>query len=554
MRWNTMGVAFSLLTVLGLVMASCAPAAGPASSPAATQPAAAAKAGAPAPSPKAGESPRYGGALTVSSVGDPPSLDTHQEPAQNTWMVVGPAYNLLVEYQPSQGKELFPGLAESWEMSKDGLTYAFAIRKGVKFHDGTPLTPQDAVFSLTRLWKPPQGIRTVHAGLMDAITSIEAMENQVKLTLTYPYSPMMAVISYSPSVIYPKKVVEAKGDMKTTVVGTGPFRFKSYTPGVGVELVKNPDYWVAGRPYLDRVLFLILKDNTTRMAALRTGRVKLTGRSFATLTPSERETIKKDNPRMVFFPSTGPPNPWFFMNLRGKPFNDKRVRKAVSLSIDRQAALKVISDGQGLLGRVFPLEGWGIPDDKRVDLPGYRQPKDADIAEAKRLMAEAGYPQGFKLTVLARTMSLSKEPAIFLTSQLARIGIDTKVEVLEDAVFWDRGRKAQHEAMVYTPSMTIPDVDTIGRFLAKGGALNFSGNENDQTLNELWGKQRRAIDEAQRKAIIEEIERYVLDEAQPVIPLLVPFTFLAHWPEVRNFAPGISEYGNNNLQEIWLAQ
>lgn len=541
----------TVLTILSLLGTACASTPKPASSGLQTPNASGSPSGTPKPT---GNEPQYGGTLAVSSVGDPPSLDAHQEPSQNTWMVVAPAYNLLVEYQPSQGNGLFPGLAESWEISKDGLLYTFNIRKGVKFHDGTPLTAEDAAFSLTRLWKPPQGIRTVHAGLMDAVKSIETNQMQVKMTLSYPYSPMMSIISYCPSVIYPKKVVEAKGDMKSTVVGTGPFKFKSYTPGVSVELVKNPNYWLAGRPYLDKVMFLILKDNSTRTAALRTGRVKLTGRSFATLTPSEMETIKKDNPSIVFEPSTAPPNPSFYMNLRNKPFNDVRVRKALSLSIDRQAALKALSDGQGMLGRVFDLEGWGIPDDERVKLPGYRQPKDADLAEAKRLMAEAGYPQGFKLTILARTMSLSKEPAVFLTSQFSKIGIDTKVEVLEDAAFWDRGRKAQHQAMVYTPSMTIPDVDTIGRFLAKGGALNFSGNDDDQKLNELWDKQRRTIDENQRKAIIEEIERYVLEEAKPVIPLLVPFTFLAHWPEVKNFAPGVSEYGNNNLQEIWLAQ
>ncbi|MBI2907117.1 MAG: ABC transporter substrate-binding protein [Chloroflexi bacterium] len=550
-------LAVSLLAVVGLLLAGCAPAAAPAPQPTAkaavTQEAK--PPGAPAATPKpAAEQPKSGGVLTISSVGNPPSLDVHQETSQNTWMILSPAYNMLVEYQPSQGKGLFPGLAEAWDISKDGLVYTFKIRKGVKFHDGSPLTPGDVVFSLTRLWKPPRGVSSALGGVLEAVKSIETTGDQVKMSLDYPYSPMMSVLSYSPTVIYPKSVVEAKGDMKNTVVGTGPFAFKSYTPGLSAEVVRNPNYWLAGRPYLDRVVFPILRDNATRLSALRTGKVNMTGRSFSALAPSEMELVKKEKPNLVFYPSATPNYPSLYLNIRNKPLSDKRVRQAISLSIDRQAALNVIGEGKGRLARLFNLEGWGIPEDERVKLPGYRQPKDADIAEAKKLMAEAGYAEGFKLNILARTVALSKDSAVFLTSQLSKVGVDAKVEVVEDAIFWDRGRNAKHEAMLYFSSLAIPDVEIIGRFLIKGGSLNYSGNDDDQKLNELWQKQRRTMDEKERKAIVEEVERHVLAEAQPHIPLLVPFFFLAVWPEVRNFSPGITEYGNNNLQEIWLAR
>ncbi|MBI2907323.1 MAG: ABC transporter substrate-binding protein [Chloroflexi bacterium] len=555
--------AFGCLAALALVLSSCAPAAAPTPKPAAPPTAIAAKpvetaAAKPAsvtatPKPVA-EQPRYGGTIAISNVGDPPSLDMHQETTMYTKLVVAPAYNQLVEYQAHLGKGLFPGLAESWEVSKDGLVYTFNMRRGVKFHDGSTLTPQDAAFSLTRLWKPPSGVRSGLAGLIDGIKSIEAAGNQVKVTLEYPYSALVPMFAFNASVIYPQRVVEAKGDMKTTVVGTGPFRFKSYTAGVSVELVKNTDYWATGRPYLDGVVFYVLKDNMTRLAALRTGRVHMTGRNLATITPSEMETIKKTNPQMAIYPTTTPVYPWFFMNLRNKPFNDKRVRKALSLSIDRQAALKVIAGGYGSIARLFAVEGWGIPEDERLKLPGYRQPKDIDLAEARKLLGEAGYAQGFKLNILARTMRLSQDSAVFLTEQFARVGIESKVEVLEDAVFWDRGRRAQHEAMVYTPAMSVPDLEIMGRFLIKGASMNYSGNDDDAKINGLWAKQRAAVDDNQRKAAIEELERYVYEEAQPAIPLVVPYTFLAVQPEVRNFSPGISEQGNNNLQDIWLAK
>jgi len=544
--------AVALGLVLSLLVAACAPAAAPApaSAPAAA-PAPRLPAAAPAP-PPATEQPHYGGTLTVTSVADPANLDPQQEGSLNASMVVAPAYNNLLYYDFKEGKRITPELAERWDVSPDGLTYTFKLRSGVKFHDGTPLTVDDVVFNIQRLKSPPKGVPSTLDFALVAVDKIEAAgADTIKITMKYPFAPLASYVAIDRMPMYSRAYVEKQGDMKRTVMGTGPFKFKSYSPGVSVELVKNDDYWVKGRPYLNGVTFFIIKDKATRLAALRTGQAKQTGRVFAALTPTEAATLKKDVPAMRFIPSPTVLGPSFFMNLRTPPFKDQRVRQAMYLMVDRQAAVKVIAEGEGQVGNFFPFEGWGIPRDELVKLPGYRQPKDQDIAAAKKLLAEAGYPNGFPLKLLSRNNEVTKAAAVFMTDQLAKVGITASVQIIEDAPFWDSGRKAQYEAMVYTPA-TIADPHDMGRTFAARSYLNFSGNDDDPKMNEMWDKQMRSVDEKTRKAAIVELERYLLMEQIPSVPIVWPTTFIAVAPQVQGFVAGMTDYANNRHQETWL--
>lgn len=535
-----------------LMLAACAPA----QAPAPPAPAASAAPSLPTvqPSPTV-EQPRYGGLLTITTVANPATLDTQQEPSANTSLVVAPAYNNLLYYDSTTGSKIVPELAEQWSMSSDGLSYTFKLRKGIKFHDGTPLTADDVVFNLNRMKSPPKGTSSTVTFLMTSVDRIESVsDDSVRLVMKEPFPPLPSTLVTDFMPMYSKAQVEKSGNMKTTVMGTGPFKLKSYTPGVSLEYVKNPDYWLKGKPYLDGITFLVIPDNATRLAALRTGQAKLSGRVFAALNPSQVATLKKDVPNERFLPSVSIPGPWFFMNLRKPPFQDARVRQAINLAVDRQAAIKIIAEGEGRPGNIFPFDGWGIPSGELQNMPGYRQPKDEDTARARKLLADAGYPNGFKVRILSRTNQLTKNAATFMTDQLSRIGIDATVEVLEDALFWDNGGKAQHEAMVYTPNTIIADPFVMGRFFAPKGNLNFSGNDSDQKLNDLWNKQLKTLDESARKAVIADLERYVLTELVPAVPLVWPSSFIAVAPEVRGFVRGANDFSNNRHQETYLAQ
>ncbi|MDO8531469.1 MAG: ABC transporter substrate-binding protein, partial [Dehalococcoidia bacterium] len=501
------------------------------------------------------ERPRYGGVLTITSDLDPPHFDAQQQTSMNIGLLVSPAYSNLLYYDAETGSKIVPELAEQWNVSPDALTYTFKLRKGVKFHDGTPLTPADVVFSLERMKSPPKGGLSASADLLVAMDKVQAVgDDTVTLTMKYAFAPLVSTLVVNFTPIFSKAYVEKNGDMKTTVMGSGPFKFKSYTPSVSFDLVKNESYWVQGRPYLDGISVFVIKDPATRLAALRTGQAKQSGRTYSAVTPTEMETLKKEVPGMRFVASPTVLGPWFFMNMRNAPLKDLRVRQAISLSLDRQAAVKVVGEGAGIVGTYFPFSDWGIPRDELLKMPGFRQPKDQDIADAKKLLADAGYPNGFSMTILSRGNQVTKTGAVFMTDQLSKIGITANVQVLEDAVFWENGRKAQHQAMVYPPATLTADPHAIGRFFTKGSSLNFSGNDNDTKVNELWDKQARTVDPAARQAIIVEVERYLLTESLPAIPIAWPSNFIAISAQERGFAPGVTDYSNNRHQETWLAQ
>lgn len=168
-------------------------------------------------------------------------------------------------------------------------------------------------------------------------------------------------------------------------------------------------------------------------------------------------------------------------------------------------------------------------------------------------MQDAGYPDGFEVTVLARNMPQSKDPAVFMTSQLAQIGVRAKVQVLEDAIFWDSGRKAAHEAMVYMSGWFIPDPHWQGRFWAPGNPLNFAGNDDDQVLSKLWDEQIKVADLESRKALLRKVEERLM-ETLPGVSIVWLQSYIGVRPEVKNFTPGMSDAVGNSLEEIWLAK
>lgn len=550
-RLMSLPVALSLVfaLLLGCAPATVSTAGTPAPGKSATQPVAANPTSKPAE-----ETPKYGGIYTTTISANPPSLDAQQESATNTSLIVSPIYNQLVQADPFTVGKWVPGLAEKWQMSPDGLTWTFDIRQGVKFHDGTPLTVDDIVFNLKRLTNPPKDVRSQLSYLLKPLVkSIDKSGNQVKMTLNQPFAIMLEVVGHAFSPIYSQKYLEKNLDMKTTALGTGPFKFKSYTPGVSLEGVKNPDFWVKGRPYLDGYRFLILKDAATRMSAFRTGKMNSTGKGTSAMMPLEMEQTKKENPEVKFLLAGTLLGPWFSMNTKKAPLTDVRIRKAINLVVDRQAAIKVLGQGYGVIGKVFPVEPWGIPMDEMLKMPGYRQPKDADIAEAKKLMQEAGYPDGFEMTILARQMWQSKDSAVFMTNQLGLLGIKAKVSAMEDAIFWDTGRMGAQDAMVYTPTWIFGfDPHWEGRFWGPGGTVNYSGNEDDKDLVSLWDEQIKTVDQDKRKTLIRKVEEHLYETA-PGVSILWLQSYVGVRPEVRNFVYA-NEYLGNSLEEIWLAK
>src|SRR5215469_1863590 len=286
----------------------------------------------------AADTPRRGGVLLAVIGADPPSLDPHQESTFANIELVAPLYSTLLQFDPYKYPKIIGDLATDWKISPDGLTYTFKIHPGVRFHDGSPLTSADVKASYDKIVFPPTGVRSVRKNAYSAIEKVEAPDPvTVVFKLKFPSASLLDNLASPWNVIFPKKYLDQDPNyFKTHVVGSGPFKFKNYTRGSTFEGERNPDYFVKDRPYLDGYKFFISPETTVRAAAIRSGRAYI---EFRDLPGAEVEAIRKqlgDKIAVQEVSATG----WWGISVNNtiKPFNDARVRKALTLGLDRYTA------------------------------------------------------------------------------------------------------------------------------------------------------------------------------------------------------------------------
>ncbi|MBI2906525.1 MAG: hypothetical protein HYX92_02585 [Chloroflexi bacterium] len=567
------------LIVLGLLLAGCAPAIAPtpaskpaapsakapvAETPAAKPTAAPSKVGAPTPTPPsatpkpAGQEPRYGGTLYISNAADPANFDIVQENIFQTVALVVPCYSGIVQHDPLDQTRVIGDLAKRWDVSPDGMSYTFYLQENVKWQDGVAFTAEDVRYTLDLIRDPPRGIVSPNKALLASIQKVEASgKDTLKVSLKYPSASFLDNLGDGRLVMAPKHVFEAKGNMKRDVVGTGPYKFKSYVPGSTFSVVKNPDYFIEGRPYLDGITWYIIPDVGTRFAALRTHRIQLTPSNIQGLTPSQAEIIQKDkeasaNITVVSYPS--PSGQILWMNTTRPPWSDIRLRRAVDLTLDRQKVVKVAAEGMGRLGSYMPPGKWGLPEDELAKMPGFRYPKDADIAEAKRLVADAGYAQGLKVPTILREQPMpTQRSALAAKEQLAAIGIELTITFKDIANFLDLVYKRDFDIAFMGASAGMADPDQLfGQNFIPGVPRNFSGHD-DQRVADLYKEQSQALDEAKRREIVLNIQRR-LHEIVPFSALYWSIYQVGIWKEVRGLGEIVNFYNNMKFQNVWLAK
>ncbi len=289
------------------------------------------------------EQPRRGGVLQVALPPTPPSLDMHQEQTFMVTQPLGPVYNNLVVFDPHNYPEIIGDLAKSWTVSDDYLTYTFTLHEGIKFHDGSELTSADVKASWDKIVFPPEGVISPRRGNYQMIKSIEAPDrNTVVFRLHHPSPPIMTHLAHPANFIYPKKYLDTDPNyFKTHTVGTGPFKLKNYVRGSYIELERNPDYWKKGLPYLDGLKYFIITDTSARATALRSGRVDI---ELRFLPPGDVDAIKQSlGDKIVPAKIQNISTFGVTFNVDKKPFDDERVRKALTLAIDRYDLVKTLA-------------------------------------------------------------------------------------------------------------------------------------------------------------------------------------------------------------------
>lgn len=514
----------------------------------------------PGPSVLPGEKPVYGGTLTIIHRDEPSTLDPVQEPSITTHHVIFPIYEYILRRDPKDPwNKLAPDLAESWEVSPDGLRYTFRLRQGVQWHDGKPFTGEDVAHFLKTKASPPVP-RIALAAYYRSISQVELVDRfTVRVTLKHPDSSFLLHVSESRQPVPPAHLIKgadgkySEPALDNTAVGTGPFMFKEWRHGSSVAVTRNPKYRIQGLPYLDGITYYIIPDRATQFAAFRAGRVDITGVGGGSyLTRAELQVAKTQLAEKVSIYRTRTALQYTLrFNPVKKPFDDVRVRQAVHLALNRQAALDLLADGVGVVGGVVYPGPWSMPQEEVVKMPGFRQPKDADVAQAKRLMAEAGYPGGVDTIVAVRQPD--RKEGEWLQNELRQIGIRATLRILPLTPYYESGTKKELPAYFQLLSMPTGHPDDIGEYFLTSGKVY--SQLSDPKVDQMFDDVVRTADPTEARKKSAALDRYISVEQAFGLALLHPDGYRAAWKRVRNLH--LNEAGqldSQRYEDAWLAR
>ena len=398
--------------------------------PAAPAPAAPAPA---APAPSTPTEKKVADKIVIGRIQDSDDLDpVTQDGNVNIWM-----FNLVLEglvKTSDDGTSIEPGLAEKWEISPDGLTYTFHIKKGLKFSDGTPVTGEDWVWSLERTGNTPDSTWLFASEGMVDVTAPDDVT--VVITLDQARSSFLAQLAMFNMTVQNKAYYDKIGQVEYSQkpMGTGPYMIKEWKIGEYLSLEKNPEFYMEGLPKTKEILFTVVPDDNTRSLQLESGQIDV-----ATFVPFTKmaELDAKDDLVAFGIPSTE--SRYVVFNNGIKPFDDIRVRKAMQHGTNKKEMVEFILQGYGSIATSFAPPAGLFYNDKLV-------PYEYDVEKAKALLAEAGYPNGFEVEVLVRAgNAVYEQMAVVLKQQWAQIGVTANILSLESATAVAKYRALEHE-------------------------------------------------------------------------------------------------------------
>jgi peptide/nickel transport system substrate-binding protein len=511
--------------------------------------------------PVAAQQPRSGGERVFPVPSAPPAYDGHREETFGLIHPIAPFYNTLLRVDPNDpgGTKPVPSLAESWSVSADGLAFTFKVRKGVKFHDGSDMTSKDVKASYDKIIFPPTGVGSTRKGSYAVVAAVEAPDpSTVVFKLKWPSASFLAGLASPWNFIY-KADLLAK-DMnwyEKNIMGTGPFTFVEHVRGSHVVGKKNANYWDKGKPYLDGFRAIFMRDSAAQVAAVRGERAHIQFRGF---TPKDRDNLKAALGDKI----TVQESAWDCILMVGinhnkKPFDDKRVRRALTLALDRHEASKALSQiaiVKSVAGVQVPGTPFATSPEELNKLAGYWTDPAKARAEAKRLLKEAGVPEGFSFTFSNRGIPMPYEPlGVWMIDQWRQIGLNVKHEVIESRAYFGEIRKGGRDAhMDFQCGYIVePDLDMYKFLSTSRNPANY-GFYEDPVLDALYDKQSRATKPEERKQLIRQFEKRLLDEEAHYLMTLQWHRIIPHSSKLKGWTVTPSHYLNNTLDNVWLTQ
>ena len=499
-----------------------------------------------------------GGVMTYGRYADSLFLEPVLNDGNVDIWVLSNLYDTLI-LPSADGQGLEPGLATDWKIADDGLSVTLTIRDGIKFSDGSPITTEDVAWSLQRAANPDNGIWNF---LIESIASVEATDDKtVVISLKHPDPAILPALTVFNTGIMPKALFEAEAgetDLEKAQafaahpVGSGPFMLESWDKGADMKLVKNPYYWDIGEdgeplPYLDGVDFQVIPDDATRILKLQSG--ELLGAEFI---PYARVSELKadDRVNMEMFPSTRVQD--IIMNVRpeiegvANPLSNEKVRQALNYAVNKEAIIQIVTHGVGtpltsFMSTATPLHSG--------DTPLY----PVDVAKAKELMTEAGYPDGFEMSLL--TLAGNQDEVgigTALQQMWQAIGVKLELQQVDNATRTDLYRRGVFQARVGAWTDDIADPNEITSYFAYSPTIDalHSGwkSEEVDALYEASQSETDPVKRAEQYARIQEI----FNTTGPTIPLYETPYPVALAKNVNGFVQ--IPLGNNIFRATWLSK
>jgi peptide/nickel transport system substrate-binding protein len=469
------------------------------------------------------------GTLVVGVVAEPVNLDPAQVTDLNSNRVSRRIAETLVTF-PEESTQIVPGLAESWTISRDGLSYTFKLRKGIRFHDGTPLNAEAVKFSIERqiLESHPFNKLGKYPFANFFFGNVKALEVMDDLTIRFilkePRASFLAVLtSGAASIVSPTAVRKSGADYALHPVGTGPFRYVSWDRGQRVVLERNPDYW-RGPVKLERVIYRPIVEDQARLTELLTGTLDL-----IVGVPADFVSQLENNPKLGLLKQVGA-HVWYLgINNQKKPFDDRRVRQALNYAVNKDALVRDVLKGTGAVSRGPVLPGtWGAD-------PGLRAyPYDPE--RAKKLLAEAGYPSGFSTTMwVPESGSGMQSPVAMATvmqSNLKAVGVNVALQTMEWGAYLAKLRTKEQELFALSWMAGNEDPDMVMYPLLHSTQWTPNGPNRalyrNEKFDDLLAQARVLTDQGKRAEIYREAQRILVEDA--------PWVFVDHEIQIAAFS------------------
>jgi peptide/nickel transport system substrate-binding protein len=506
------------------------------------------------------ETPKSGGALTYVIAADaPPSFDAHREATFATVYSAAPFYSVLIRVDPNNpsSNDFVCDLCTEMPQPGDGgKTYTFKIRDGVKWHDGSLLTAADVAASWNKIIDPPEGVASVRQSHYMMVNTVAALgPTTVVFRLKFATSAFLPALADPYSWIYKKEILDKDPRWyEKNILGSGPFKFAAIETGQSIKGVKNPDYYQKGLPYLDGFTGIYAPKQPVRVDSIRSDRAAI---DFRNLPPAARdELVGALGDKIAVQESDLNCGNLATPNHKKKPFDDARVRRALTLAIDRwngATALAKIAVLRTVGGMVYPESPLAARKDELESIAGFWPDIAKSRTEARRLLKEAG-AEGLSFELLNRDLDQPfKYLGTWLVDQWSKVGLNATQRVLPVGPWFEAMRSGNFEVTLdgNCQSVINPVLD-VQKYLPRSVYSDNFGNFDDQREVDLYQTMLRETDPVKQRALMREFEKYVLDEQAHELFMLWQHRIVPHRSYVKGWKVSPSFYVNQDLATIWL--